>query len=135
MSNQICTIERGDNGFIIRRIDDGINYIQVHEDKYLDENCDSKEAVMVAMQEVFQDIMCFFGVYNSNHDRKALSVDIVSRVDFPVGDTINDLRRDRDNLKQEVERLQSELDSLKQPKQSKENVPTIRPFKDMVDRD
>ena len=93
MNNQICTIERGDNGFIIRTSDEEIQHTQVYEDKYFNALVDSESAFMEALKEAFRYIMDYFGVFNNKHDKKALSVEVVDWNDFPVVDTLNELRK------------------------------------------
>jgi len=110
-----CTIERINNGFIFREInEDGKEEgnVIVFEDGSITASTvyatSSFYEEIVPLQKLFYTVMDFFGVYNSKHEKKALDISIVDRNDFPVEDTIKELREENKKLKEENEHLKCE---------------------------
>ena len=111
MDRQICSVERVYNGFVVKcRDGDEMYNINVYQDRW-ETGMDADEPKLMSMQEVFQDMLSFFGIYNSDHDRLALDVSVVDRKDFPVTDTLEDLKRDLKTLR-DAEREESTKDNF-----------------------
>lgn len=107
-----CTIERINNGFIFREIneegkEEG-NVIVFEDGPITTQNVYATtdfEEEIVPLQKLFYTVMDFFGVYNK-HERKALDISIVDRDYFPVEDSLEELTKLRaENKKLNMEKV------------------------------
>lgn len=117
MDRQVCSIERVDNGFILI-CEDGNERVTVEvvQDRW-EKDQDTEEPKLRAMQDVFYEIMHFFGIYNEDHIKSALDISIVDREDFPVEDTLKNLKRDLENLRPVAETISDDLSDYEEQKE------------------
>ena len=133
-----CTIERINNGFIFREVNEEgkeEGNVIVFEDGPITTqtvySTTSFEEEIVPLQKLFYTVMDYFGVFNSKHERKALDISIVNRNDFPVEDTIEELRKENEKLKEENESLKCENLTLYNSKNKLSNEKRIITHKDL----
>lgn len=103
-NRQVCIIEKVDNGFYLKYYNQSVGgYTKIVIEEKLESDSTKEfslkeahtkelQSKLIAMAEVFEDMMSYFGYYNSKHDLLALDISVVDREDFPVDDTLQELK-------------------------------------------
>lgn len=134
-----CTIERINNGFIFRELKEGgeeAGNTIVFEDGPITTgnvyNTTDFEEEIVPLQKLFYTMMDYFGVYNSKHEKKALDISIVNRTDFPIEDSLEELKELREeNEKLKIENIMLTEQTKYQQYKMAENVPILNMTDDL----
>jgi hypothetical protein len=110
-----CSIERVNNGFILKEVpesEEEQGRTIIFEDGEITTNTifnsSGFEEEIIPLQKLFFTVMDFFGLYNSKNEKKALDISIVDRKDFPVEDTIKDLKDENERLRERIKDIMEE---------------------------